>query len=113
MKENTVERFIRKIQKSAVEKAIEYFNGRLLDEHGYPINKEHTETAVKALYKANKLSPIPYDKHYFKCPSCKEDLCIDEDDIYVYDEIPPNYCEKCGQALEWNAHPTEKGGVQE
>ena len=37
-------------------------------------------------------------------------LGIDEDDIAVYDETPPNYCEKCGQALDWSDHPTEKGG---
>lgn len=102
MSENCVDRSIRKIQKSAVEKAIEYFNKRLLDAHGFPIDKEHTETAVKALYKANKLSPISYDKHYFKCPSCREDLGIDEDSIFVYEETPPNFCGKCGQALDWS-----------
>ncbi len=102
MKENSVDRFIRKIQKSAVEKAIEYFAERIIDEHGYPINKEHCETAVKALYKANKLSPISYDKHYFKCPCCREDLGIDEDDLYVYNETPPNFCAVCGQALDWS-----------
>lgn len=101
MSENCVDRFIRKIQKSAVEKAIEYFNKRLFDAHGFPIDKEHTETAVKALYKANKLSPISYDKHYYKCPCCKEDLGINDDDIFVYEETPPNFCKDCGQALEW------------
>ncbi len=95
-----------------IQEAIEYFVWKVLDEHGYPINKEHCDTALKALYKANKLSPILYDKHYFKCPFCKEDLGIDEDDIAVYDETPPNYCEKCGQALDWSAHPTEKGGAE-
>ena len=97
-----IDRFINKIQKSAVEKAIEYFNKRLFEANGYPIDKEHTETAVKALYKANKLTPISYDKHYYKCPCCKEDLGVDEDDIYVYQETPAKFCCKCGQALDWS-----------
>lgn len=85
------------------QEAITYFKKRILDDHGYPINKEHCETALKALYKANKLRPILYDKHYFKCPYCKEDLGTDEDDIYVYDVRTPNYCHNCGQALDWSA----------
>lgn len=93
---------LRKYYKSDVEKAIEYFNRRLFDAHGYPIDKNHTETAVKALYKANKLSPISYDKHYYKCPCCKEDLGIDDDGIFVYEETPPNFCKECGQALDWS-----------
>lgn len=101
MKENDINKFIRKIQKSAVEKAIEYFNRRLFESNGYPIDKEYTETAVKALYKANKLTPIPSGKYRFKCPSCKEELGIEREDISVYDMTPPNFCEKCGQAFDW------------
>lgn len=86
----------------AVKEAIEYFVKRTLDDHGYPINKEHCETALKALYKANKLRPILYDKHYFKCPHCKEDLGVDTDDITVYDMEPPKHCKECGQALDWS-----------
>lgn len=95
-----------------IQKAIEYFVGRTVDDHGYPINKDYCETALKALYKANKLGPISYDKHYFKCPHCKEDLGVDTDGLYVFGEVPPNYCEKCGQALDWSDHPTEKGGKE-
>lgn len=87
---------------NAVEKAIKYFFERTIDEHGYPINKEHCETALNALYKANKLRPVLYEKHYTKCPCCKNDLGITTDDISVYDETPPNYCPNCGQALDWS-----------
>lgn len=59
------------------------------------------ELACKALEKQIPKKPISYDKHYYKCPCCEEDLDIDEDDIYVYQEIPPNFCYMCGQALEW------------
>ena len=86
-----------------IREAIEYFNWKILDDHGYPINKEHAETAVKALYKANKLTPISSGKYGFICPFCKEDLGIESEDIFVYDMTPPNFCEKCGQALDWGA----------
>lgn len=87
---------------SRIEKAINYFNKRVLDEHGYPINIDHCETALNALYRANKIKPVLYDKHYFKCPCCKAELGIDVDDISVYSETPPNYCSRCGQALDWS-----------
>lgn len=96
-------------RKSAIEEAIEYFNRKILEEHGYPINKDHAETAVKALYKANKLTPIPSGKHRFKCPFCKEELSIEREDIYVYDMTPPNHCEKCGQALDWSKESEDEG----
>ena len=90
------------MRENNIRKAIEYFNARLIDEHGYPIDKEYTETAVKALYKANKLTPISSGKYEFICPCCKEDLGIESEDIFVYDMTPPNFCDKCGQALDWN-----------
>ena len=51
--------------------------------------------------KADLQSPIEYDKHYYKCPRCNEDLGVSEDDIYVYGITPPNHCKCCGQALKW------------
>lgn len=92
-----------------IESAIAYITYRILDDNGYPVKKEHLETALKALYKADKLQPIVYDKHYFQCPFCREDLGIDEDGMFVYEEIPPNYCQHCGQALDWSK---EKGGAE-
>lgn len=89
-----------------IQEAIKYFVKRTR----FPINKEHCETALKALYKANKLKPLLYDEHYFKCPFCEWDLAIAEDDIHIYEETPPNYCKRCGQALDWSDHQTEKGG---
>ena len=40
--------------------------------------------------------------------SCKHYLG-DEAEIQLI-AIRPAYCDKCGQALDWSAHPTEKGG---
>lgn len=90
------------MENNTILKAIKYFVDRTIDDHTYPINKEHCETALKALYKANKLKPVRYDKYYFVCPCCKEDLGISEEDIFVYDSLPPQYCEKCGQAIDWS-----------
>ena len=45
---------------------------------------------------------VNYDKHYYKCPCCNEDLEIDDDMLFVYDEEPPKFCIKCGQKLDWS-----------
>ena len=47
--------------------------------------------------------PVNYDKHYYKCPCCNEDLGIDDDVLFVYDEEPPKFCIKCGQKLNWGS----------
>ncbi len=91
-----------KIKKTPIDEAIEYFNKRILEEHGYPIDKVHADTAVKALYKAKELPPIPTGKYRFKCPYCKEELGIEREDMTIYDMTPPNHCELCGQALDWS-----------
>lgn len=49
----------------------------------------------------NQKKPINYDKHYYKCPTCDNDLGIDTDSLYVYEETPPKYCCNCGQKLDW------------
>ena len=36
------------------------------------------------------------------CPVCRKDLFDGQ-----------KYCNYCGQALDWSAHPTEKGGAEE
>ena len=56
----------------------------------------------KALKEKNEPKrPICYDKHHYKCPICGEELGVDDDSIYIYEEELPNYCSKCGQKLDW------------
>ena len=59
------------------------------------------EMAIQALEKQIPKKPINYDKHYYKCPCCNEDLEIDDDMLFIYDEEPPKFCIKCGQKLDW------------
>ena len=60
------------------------------------------EMAIKALEKQIPEKPVNYNKHYYKCPCCNEDLEIDDDMLFVYDEEPPKFCIKCGQKLDWS-----------
>ena len=60
------------------------------------------EMAIQALKKQIPKKPVNYDKHYYKCPFCNEDLEIDDDMLFVYDEEPPKFCIKCGQKLDWS-----------
>ena len=64
--------------------------------------KEAFEIAIQALEKKIPKKPVNYDKHYYKCPCCNEDLEIDDDMLFVYDEEPPKFCIKCGQKLDWS-----------
>ena len=45
--------------------------------------------------------PIKIDKYSYGCPCCNKDLGLEEEDIYVYDMIPPKHCSNCGQKLDW------------
>lgn len=63
---------------------------------------EANAMAIKALEKQIPKKPVNYDKHYYKCPCCNEDLEIDDDMLFVYDEEPPKFCIKCGQKLDWS-----------
>ena len=72
-------------------------NGCKFTEDDYKAN----EMAIQALEKQMPKKPINYDKHYYKCPCCNEDLEIDNDMLFVYDEEPPKFCIKCGQKLDW------------
>lgn len=80
---------------------------------------EEIEMAIDALEKQIPRKPIKAnriinkngqlflndDNEYCKCPICT-----------LYD-VPlrenQRYCHYCGQALDWDDHPTEKGGEQE
>ena len=60
------------------------------------------ETAISVLEKQILKKPINVKKHYYKCPCCKQDLGISDDDIFVYENPTPMYCSNCGQALDWS-----------
>ena len=63
---------------------------------------EEIEIAIDALEKQMPKKPIPKGKYHFSCPLCKNELGIAREDISVYDMTPPNFCENCGQALDWS-----------
>lgn len=47
------------------------------------------------------------DGDYAKCPNCGND-----DFEYGINNWGCSNCPSCGQALDWNAHPTEKGSAE-
>lgn len=60
------------------------------------------DIAISAIEKQIPKKPINVEKHYYKCPCCKQDLGISDDDIFIY-EIPTSmYCSNCGQSLDWS-----------
>lgn len=83
------------------EKALAYFTRRKT-QFGLSDNIQRAEDlAIEALEKQIPKKPINVEKHYYECPCCKRDLGISVDDIFVYDEPKPQYCNDCGQALNW------------
>lgn len=58
--------------------------------------------AILALEKQIPEKPINVEKHYYRCPCCKQVLDVSDDDIFVYENLTPMYCSKCGQALDWS-----------
>lgn len=59
--------------------------------------------AILALEKQIPKKPIKVEKHYYKCPCCKQDLSVSDDDIFVYESSTPKYCNFCGQAIKWES----------
>lgn len=59
------------------------------------------DIAISAIEKQIPKKPINVEKHYYKCPCCKQDLGVSDDDIFVYENHTLMYCPKCGQALDW------------
>ena len=72
-------------------------------EWNYPLDYAIAfEEAIKALEKQIPEKPINVEKHYYRCPCCKQVLDVSDDDIFVYENLTPMYCSKCGQALDWS-----------
>lgn len=81
--------------KDIVENGIELGAGDFID-------VEALKIAVSALEKQIPKKPIKYDKYYYKCPVCDIDIGVNEEDLTIYEETPPYYCQNCGQALDWS-----------
>lgn len=76
------------------------------------IGGKSLDIAISALEKQIPKKPFLYsfsESHdtytYFKCPNLCDTFCEVKNNM--------NFCPKCGQALDWNDHPTEKGGAEE
>lgn len=66
------------------------------------IGGKSLDIAISAIEKQIPKKPINVEKHDYKCPCCKQDLSISDDDIFVYEIPTPMYCSNCGQALDWS-----------
>ena len=70
---------------------------------------EEIEIAIDALEKQRPKKPTPTDEHHIRysmsyvCPLCGK---------HFSGTGIASYCYHCGQALDWNDHPTEKGGAE-
>ena len=70
---------------------------------------EEIETAINALEKQIPKKPIQTEEQHIRysmsyvCPLCRQ---------YFSGTGIARYCYHCGQALDWNDHPTEKGGEE-
>ena len=68
---------------------------------------EEIEIAIDALEKQIPKKPTPTDEQHIRysmnyvCPLCGK---------HFSGTGIASYCYHCGQALDWNDHPTEKGG---
>ena len=70
---------------------------------------EEIEIAIDALEKQIPKKPIATDEQHIRysmnyiCPLCGK---------HFSGTGIASYCYHCGQALDWNDHPTEKGGEE-
>lgn len=81
------------------------------DDAGYYLQLEHEKFVLSALEKQIPKKPYKVKEHKqndYYCTVCKRYLG-DEMEL-KYACLQPEYCQHCGQALDWNDHPTEKGG---
>ena len=81
------------------------------EDAGYYLQLEHEKMVLDALEKQIPKKPCKVKEHKqndYYCTVCKRYLG-DEMEL-KYACLQPEYCQHCGQALDWNDHPTEKGG---
>lgn len=58
------------------------------------------KSIIEAREKQIAKKPLHNDKQCYNCPNCGCNMGIDAEDVFLYD-IKPNYCEECGQKLDW------------
>ena len=76
---------------------------------GYTILCEALDMAVDALEK--QMPKRPFKKRIANDGYAWEWVCPNCHIVKVTTE--KQFCDDCGQRLDWSAHPTEKGGEQE
>lgn len=84
------------VMTQAMEEAGQAFLGKV------QFNVPQYHAAIKALEKQIPKGAISAYKGYYNCPTCKNNINITDDDLYVYGIEPPKYCDECGQALDWS-----------
>lgn len=70
---------------------------------GFQCHIETYRTAIKALEKQVPKKPDANgtdDMDYYICPNCNTPLYSIGDSLYW--DMRPNYCEECGQRLDWS-----------
>ena len=96
-----------------------YINMSSVNLHGFcsyilnpTANNECIELCKKSLEKQIPKKPLNIEetkyKVSYKCPVCGT-LHVNN---WCGTEWKLPFCSICGQALDWNAHPTEKGGAE-
>ena len=82
------------------------------EDAGYYLQLEHEKTVLDALEKQMPKT-VTHEASLYRCctcPTCKN--VVDKFEKWGESNvrITYQYCHFCGQKLDWNAHPTEKGG---
>lgn len=71
-------------------------------EWNYPLDYAAAfEVAIEVLEKQIPKRAISTYIGNYECPTCENYIDITDDDLYVYEIVPPEYCPNCGQALDW------------
>lgn len=81
--------------------ALEYFKRRKEQTKLKDRVQQAEDLAIKALEKQIPKRAISTYIGNYKCPTCENYIDITDDDLYVYEIVPLEYCPNCGQALDW------------
>lgn len=86
------------------EEALEIINIAIAEvEWNYPLDYAAAfEVAIEVLEKQIPKRAISTYIGNYKCPTCESYIDITDDDLHVYEIVPPKYCPNCGQALDWS-----------
>ena len=83
------------------------------EDAGYYLQLEHEKMVLNALEKRMPKRPIErkagFKSFDHECPCCESRIISKIDGDWIAGKMQ-RFCDTCGQALDWNDHPTEKGG---